>query len=290
MTNASTAGRLAKLAAAAAILAVAALLVLASRGGTERAGAATAATAATVTIKIGTEAFYPPFESFASNNKTIVGLDPDLGAALGRALNARVTFTHTAFDGLLPALSSGRFDVVMAAITDTKERQRTFDFVDYFRSGQGIIVKKGNPEDIHGVRDLCGKKVAVLKASVQQELLEGYNRRMCSSSKITIIALPSDKDALVQIQSGRADASLTQDAVARYNTSTGPAARQFEVANARPIAPTPLGIVFKKGSPWRDRFRTALVRLQRNGTYDRILRKYNLQSGAYKPPTINAGK
>jgi polar amino acid transport system substrate-binding protein len=287
MTNALTAGRLAKPAAAAALLALAALLVLASRGGTERAGAATAAT---VTIKIGTEAFYPPFESFAKNNKTIVGLDPDLGAALGRALNARVTFTHTAFDGLLPALSSGRFDVVMAAITDTKERQRTFDFVDYFRSGQGIIVKKGNPEDIHGVRDLCGKKVAVLKASVQQKMLEGYNRGMCSSSKITVIALPSDKDALVQIQSGRADASLTQDAVARYNTSQGPAARQFEVANARPIAPTPLGIVFKKGSPWRDRFRAALVRLQRNGTYDRILRKYNLQSGAYKPPTINAGK
>jgi polar amino acid transport system substrate-binding protein len=286
MTNALSAGRLPKLAAAAAaVLALGALLVLASRG-----SAAPAAPTATVTIKIGTEAFYPPFESFAKNNKTIVGLDPDLGAALGKALGAKVTFTHTAFDGLLPALSSGRFDVVMAAITDTKERQRTFDFVDYFRSGQGIIVKKGNPEEIEGVRDLCGKKVAVLKASVQQELLEGYNRRMCASDRITIIALPSDKDALVQIQSGRADASLTQDAVARYNTSTGPAARQFEVANARPIAPTPLGIVFKKRSPWRDKFRNALVRLQRNGTYDRILRKYNLQSGAYKPPTINAGK
>lgn len=270
----------------AAVVALAALLVTAGRTGGSTANAATSATV----IKIGTEAFYPPFESFAKDNKTIVGLDPDLGAALGRVLGAEVTFTHTAFDGLLPALGSGRFDVVMAAITDTKERQQTFDFVDYFRSGQGIIVKKGNPKKIHGVRDLCGKKVAVLKASVQQKLLEGFNRNQCASRKITIIALPSDKDALLQIRSGRADASVTQDAVARYNTTKTDAGRQFQVANARPIEPVPLGIVFKKGSPWRDKFKAALVRLQRNGTYNRILKKYNLQSGAYRPVTINAGK
>jgi polar amino acid transport system substrate-binding protein len=286
MTTTLATRRAAKVGVAAAVLAVAAMLLMAARTGGPAASAATSAT----TIKIGTEAFYPPFESFAKNNKTIIGLDPDLGAALGKALGAKVTFTHTAFDGLLPALGAGRFDVVMAAITDTKERQQTFDFVDYFKSGQGIIVKKGNPKNIHGVKDLCGKKVAVLKASVQQKLLDGFNTKECASKKITVIALPSDKDALLQIQSGRADASMTQDAVARYNTTTGAAGRQFEVGNAKPLFPVPLGIVFKKGSPWRDKFRSALQKLQRNGTYDRILKKYNLQSGAYRPVTINAGK
>jgi polar amino acid transport system substrate-binding protein len=286
MTKALATRRAAKVAVATAVLAFAALLLTAARTGGPAASAATSAT----TIKIGTEAFYPPFESFAKNNKTIIGLDPDLGAALGKALGAKVTFTHTAFDGLLPALGAGRFDVVMAAITDTKERQQTFDFVDYFRSGQGIIVKKGNPQKIRGVKDLCGKKVAVLKASVQQKLLEGFNKKECASNKITIIALPSDKDALLQIRSGRADANITQDAVARYNTTTGEAGRQFEVGNAKPLFPVPLGIVFKKGSPWRDKFKSALQKLQRDGTYDRILKKYNLQSGAYRPVTINAGK
>jgi polar amino acid transport system substrate-binding protein len=282
MTTALVPRRAATIVLAAAALALAALVLAASR--------TDAAPSATATIKIGTEAFYPPFESFAKNNKTIVGLDPDLGAALGKALGASVTFTHTAFDGLLPALEAGRFDVVMAAITDTKERQQKFDFVDYFHSGQGIVVKKGNPKNIHGIKDLCGKKVAVLKASVQQKLLEGFNTKECASSKITVIALPSDKDALLQIRSGRADANLTQDSVARYNTTTGEAGRQFELANAKPLLPVPLGIVFKKGSPWRDKFRTALLKLQRAGTYDRILKKYNLSSGAYKPPTVNAGK
>jgi polar amino acid transport system substrate-binding protein len=284
MTHALNTRRAAAL--VAVLAALAALLVVAGRTGGSVANAAPSATV----IKIGTEAYYPPFESFAKDNKTIVGLDPDLGAALGKLLGAKVTFTHTAFDGLLPALGAGRFDVVMAAITDTKERQQTFDFVDYFRSGQGIIVKKGNPQNIRGVKDLCGKKVAVLKASVQQKLLEGFNKKECAARKIVIIALPSDKDALLQIRSGRADASVTQDAVARYNTTSTEAGRQFEVANAKPIDPVPLGIVFKKGSPWRDKFKTALQKLQRDGTYDRILKKYNLQSGAYRPVTINAGK
>jgi polar amino acid transport system substrate-binding protein len=271
--------------ASVVVAALTALLVIAGlTGGT------TASAAAPATIKIGTEAFYPPFESFAKDNKTIVGLDAELGTALGKALGSKVTFTHTAFDGLLPALDSGRFDVVMAAITDTKERQAKFDFVNYFKSGQGIIVKKGNPENIRGLKDLCGKKVAVLKASVQQKLLESTNAKQCSSDKITIVALPSDKDALLQIRSGRADASVSQDAVARYNTSSGDAAKQYQVANAKPIDPVPLGIVFKKGSTLRDQFKSALTKLQANGTYDRILKKYNLSSGALRPVTINAGK
>jgi polar amino acid transport system substrate-binding protein len=284
MTQALISRRIPVLVAVVAVLA--ALLVIAGRTGGSTATAAASAT----TLKIGTEAFYPPFESFAKDNKTIVGLDPDLATALGKVLGAKVTFTHTAFDGLLPALDSGRFDVVMAAITDTKERQAKFDFVDYFKSGQGIIVKKGNPKGIHGLKDLCGKKVAVLKASVQQKLLDAANGKECSSDKITIIALPSDKDALLQIRSGRADATVTQDAVARYNTSAGDAGKQYEVANAKPISPVPLGIVFKKDSPWRDKFKSALQKIQANGTYDKVLKKHNLSSGALRPVTINAGK
>ncbi len=284
MTQALTTRRALALAAVLAVFA--AVLVIAGRADGSTADAAASAT----TIKVGTEAYYPPFESFAKDNKTIVGLDPDLAAALGKVLGAKVTFTHTAFDGLLPALDSGRFDVVMAAITDTKERQAKFDFVDYFKSGQGIIVKKGNPKGIHGLKDLCGKKVAVLKASVQQKLLDATNGKECSSNKISIIALPSDKDALLQIRSGRADASVTQDAVARYNTSSGDAATQYEVANAKPIDPVPLGIVFKKGSPWRDKFKSALQKIQADGSYDKVLAKYKLTSGAYRPVTVNAGK
>jgi len=242
------------------------------------------------TLKVGTEALYPPFESFADDNKTIVGLDPDLANALAQVLGVKVTMTHTAFDGLLTALDGGRFDLVMAAITDTKARQAKYDFVDYFSTGQAIVVKKGNPTGITGVADLCGKNVAVLVSSTQQKLLGQFNAEECKANPIKVTALPSDKDALLQVQTGRADANFTQDAVGTYNAKTIGGGNQFEVANAEPIQPIPVGIVFDKSkTQLRDAFQAALKEIIANGTYDQILAKHGLSGGAKKDVTINGG-
>ena len=239
-------------------------------------------------VSIGTEALYPPFESFADDNKTIVGLDPDLAQSLGQVLGVKVEFTHTAFDGLLTALDGGRFDLVMAAITDTKDREQVYDFVDYFLTGQSIVVKKGNPEGIEGITDLCGRPVAVLKASTQEKLLGQFNEEECAGDPIEIDSFPSDKDALMQVQSGRDDASFTQDAVGSYNAATIGGGNQFEIANSEALLPTPVGIVFtKEDTQLRDAFKAALEKLIADGTYDEILAKYQLESGAVDSVTVN---
>ena len=242
------------------------------------------------TLRMGTEALYPPFESFAPDNKTIVGLDPDLANALGQVLGVKVTMTHTAFDGLLAALDGGRFDFVMAAITDTKARQAKYDFVDYFKTGQAIVVKKGNPLGIKGIPDLCGKNVAVLVASTQEKLLGQFNTNECKANPIKVTALPNDRDALLQVRTGRADANFTQDAVGTYNSKTIGGGNQFEVANAEPIQPIPIGVVFdKSNTQLRDAFVAALKEIISNGTYDQVLAKHELTAGALKDVTVNGG-
>jgi len=239
-------------------------------------------------LSIGTEALYPPFESFAEDNKTIVGLDPDIAHAVGQLLGVDVEFTHTAFDGLLTALDGGRFDLVAAAVTDTKDREKQYDFVDYFLTGQAIVVKKGNPEGIHGVTDLCGKPVAVLKASTQEKLLGQFNDDECSGNPIEIGSFQNDKDALLQVQSGRDVASFTQDAVGAYNSATIGGGNQFELANTEALLPTPVGMVFQKeDSQLRDAVQAALEKLIANGTYQEILTKYQLTSGVVDSITVN---
>jgi polar amino acid transport system substrate-binding protein len=240
------------------------------------------------TLKVGTEALYPPFESFGADNKTIVGLDPDIAAALGQVLGVSLPMTHTAFDGLLTALDGGRFDIVMAAVTDTKAREAKYDFVDYFMTGQAIVVKKGNPAGIKGVSDLCGKNVSVLVSSTQEKLLGEFNSKECAAKKINVTALPNDKDALLQVRTGRADANFTQDAVGRYNAKTIGGGNQFEVANSEPMLPTPVGIVVaKKNTELRDALKAGLEELIANGTYAKILAKNDLSGGAVKDVTIN---
>lgn len=241
-------------------------------------------------LKIGTEAQYPPFESLADDNKTVVGMDPDLAKAIGQLLGVKVEFTNTAFDGLLTALDGGRFDLVVAAVTDTKEREASYDFVDYFMTGQSIVVKKGNPEKIESVEDLCGHPVSVLKASTQLKLLEGFNTKECKDDPIDITALQTDKDALLQVQSGRADASFTQDAVGVYNAKNIGGGNQFEIANTEALLPTPVGAVFtKQDTQLRDAFKAALAALIDNGTYADILAKHDMSQGELDEPGINLG-
>jgi polar amino acid transport system substrate-binding protein len=242
-------------------------------------------------VSVGTEALYPPFEQFASDNKTIEGLDPDLGKALGEVLGIKVEFTHTAFDGLLTALDGGRFDLVIAGITDTKEREAIYDFVNYFMTGQSIVVKKGNPSDIHGIADLCGKPVAVLKASTQEKLLGEFNENECAGNPIDIGSFPSDRDALMQVQSGRSEAAFTQDAVGAYNAKHIGGGNQFEIGNSEALLPVPVGIVFtKESTQLRDAFQAALKEVIASGAYDDILAKWDMSGGSFKDASINGAE
>ncbi len=242
-------------------------------------------------VSVGTEALYPPFEQFASDNKTIEGLDPDLGKALGEVLGIEVEFTHTAFDGLLTALDGDRFDLVIAGITDTKEREAKYDFVNYFMTGQSIVVKKGNPSDIHGIADLCGKPVAVLKASTQEKLLGEFNQEECASDPITIGSFPSDRDALVQVQTGRSEAAFTQDAVGAYNAKNIGGGTQFEIGNSEALLPVPVGMVFgKEDTQLRDAFQAALKEVIASGAYEEILAKWDMSTGSFEDATINGAE
>ena len=242
------------------------------------------------TLSIGTEALYPPYEYLDEDGETIIGLDPDLLDALTAKLGVEYELTDTAFDGLLPALASDRFDLVAAAVTDTAARQAEYDFVDYFLAGQAIVVAAGNPEDITGVEDLCGKAVSVLTSSAQEALLTQFNADQCASSPIQVTALPNDQDALLQVQSGRAAASFTQEPVGRYNAAQISGGNAFEVANTETLYPNPLGLVFTKDdTELRDAFQAALQSLIDDGTYTEILDARDLGSGAVDEATINAG-
>jgi polar amino acid transport system substrate-binding protein len=180
--------------------------------------------------------------------------------------------------------------MIAAAVTDTKARQEKYDFVDYFNAGQAIVVPAGNPEGITAVEDLCGKSVSVLVSSAQEALLNQFNTDECASDAIAITSLPNDQDALLQVQSGRADASFTQEPVGRYNAAQIAGGNAFEVANSEPLYANPLGYVFRKDSTeLRDAVQAALQSLIDDGTYGEILEARELGSGAVEAATVNAG-
>ncbi|MFO7690521.1 MAG: ABC transporter substrate-binding protein [Cryobacterium sp.] len=241
-------------------------------------------------IKIGTEAMYAPYEYLDADGTTIVGFDPDLVTALTQRLGVTFELTNAAFDGLLPALDANRFDMLAAGYTNTAERRAQYDFVNYYKSSQGIVVLAGNPEDIFTMADLCGQPVSVLKASAQESMLVALNDGECATNNVGIVALPDNQTAFLQVQSGRVNALLVQDAVARYNISQQGDGSTFEVSNTELITPTLVGMMFRQDSTkLSGAMQAALQSLIDDGTYAEILDAHTLGSGAVDSATINDG-
>ncbi|MHB0878890.1 MAG: basic amino acid ABC transporter substrate-binding protein [Anaerolineae bacterium] len=131
------------------------LALLAGCGGAAAPTATSAPAGAQLgTVKVGTEAAYPPFEN-KDENGNIVGFDIDLLKAIAANQGFAVEFVDTPFDGIFVALQSGQFDAVISATTITDERKQIVNFSDpYFEAGLAVVVKADSsyqtPDDLEG--------------------------------------------------------------------------------------------------------------------------------------------
>lgn len=92
------------------------------------------------TVKLGTNAAFPPFEYV--EGKEIVGFDITMGQKIAKDYGTKLEVVDMAFDSLIPALQSGTIDFIAAGMSVTEERKKNVDFSDpYFASEQVIIVR-----------------------------------------------------------------------------------------------------------------------------------------------------
>ena len=127
-------------------------------------------------LNVGSDIAYAPFEFYQEGTEIADGLDIDMAAAIAEELGVDAEFLNTGWDGIIPALQTEDFDVIMSAMTITDERSEEIDFVAYITVGTGIVVPTGNPDGITGLADLCGKTVAVQSHRARNRM------RSCSQS------------------------------------------------------------------------------------------------------------
>jgi polar amino acid transport system substrate-binding protein len=230
-------------------------------------------------IRIVTSAPYAPFETFDDNQK-LVGLDIDLGNAIAATLGTRAEWTSIDYNGVIPALQAGKYDMVLASIGDTPEREKVLDFVNYSKQGQVLLVPKGNPAKITGLQDLCGTTMAVESGNVT----EGYFKELddyCTQQGKGVMAvkeLPKTSDALLSLKSGQA-ASVYIGVATAADLMTRPDGADYEVVTPanKPFGYLPrwVGAGIPKNSPeLRDAVEAALKTLLADGTLQKLYDKY----------------
>jgi polar amino acid transport system substrate-binding protein len=244
------------------------------------------------TVNVGSNIQSAPNNFYAADGKTPIGYEVDLAKAIGSKLGVQMAYQDMAFGSLITSLQSGRIDMTMAAMNDTKERQQQIDFVDYFSSGITIMVQKGNPEGITGPDTLCGKNIAVVQGTSHQKFADAQSAKCVQAGKpaITVTATDSDTQNQNQLRTGRVAAILNDLPSAVYISRTAGDGNTFEVVPGPPIEGGPYGIGFAKNSAaLRDSVNKALTALVADGTYLEILQSWGVEQGALKEPAINGG-
>ncbi len=245
------------------------------------------------TLVVGSNVQSAPNNFYAADGSTVIGSDHDLITAVGKKLGLDVEYQNQDFGSLITSLQSGRVDVTIAAMNDTAERQQAIDFVDYLTSGITLMVQKGNPDDITGPDSLCGKAIAVVTGTSQQEFAEATSTQCESDGEeaLDITVTDSDSQNQTQLRTGRIDAIVNDLPSAVYISKTTQDGQAFEVVPGDVIDGAPYGIgVNKDDAELRDAIAAAFDSLIDDGTYGEVLDAWGITSGSVTEATVNGGK
>jgi len=238
------------------------------------------------TLVVATEAQYAPNEFLAPDGHTIIGMDADLTTALGEVMGLKTKLVNADFEAIIPGLAAGRYDLGASSFTDTKEREKTVDFVDYFSAGISFYAKTSANPGVEEIKDLCGKTVAVEKGTVEQEEAEKQDKACGKEGKkaVTVLSFPGQNAVNLAVASGRAELGMADSPVVDYQIKKSEG--QFKLIG-KSYAFAPYGLAIPKNSGMTQPVFEALKHLIADGRYKAILEKWGIQSGAISEPKIN---
>lgn len=151
---------------------------------------------------VGMELAYPPFEMTDTSGKPS-GVSVDLATDLAKRLGRPVVIQNTSFDGLIPALKTGKVDLVISSMTATPERAKSIDFSDpYLATGLCLLLKSDSPARSIADLDRAGVKVAVKKGTT------GHLYATNQLKKATLLVLDKESAAVLEVSQGKADAFI----------------------------------------------------------------------------------
>ena len=232
----------------------------------------TAALAEPVKIGVAAEP-YPPFTSpDASGNW--VGWEVDFMNAICKQAAIECVITPTAWDGIIPALTSGQIDVIMSSMSITAERAQTIDFSDkYYNTPAMIVTAKGSgiTPDAAG---LTGKIIGVQVSTTHETYTQKYFAEVAAEVKTYQTLDEHNQD----LAAGRVDAvmgdSIAMDAFLKSEAGMACCEAVGAVADDAEILGAGVGFGLRKGDPLLATLNEAIKAIRADGTYDAISKPY----------------
>ena len=238
-------------------------------------------------LLVGLEAGYQPFE-MQDEKGNIIGFDVDMAYEMGKALfgeggEKKVKLINTAWEGIIPALMTHKFDIIMSGMTVLQSRNLKINFCDpYYYIGQCLLIQRKDKEKYKSYHDLNKKgvivtsKLGVTGAFTAEKLLPNATLRL----------FKMEGEGALQVANGLADGFIYDEPQVRVFAAMY---RDKTVGIYEPLTYEPLAWAIRKGDPdflnWLNNF---LAQVRGDGRWDQLKEKWFVEyiiemAGKQKP-------
>jgi polar amino acid transport system substrate-binding protein len=237
------------------------------------------------TLSVASDASYAPNEFMGPDGHTVIGMDADLMKAVAAEMGLKANIVNVPFASILTGLAAGKYDVGASSFTDTKAREKTVDFVDYFTAGESFFTKASGGVSISTIADICGKTVAVETGTTEKDDATTQSGKCTKAGKpaVKVVVFPDQNGANLALSSGRAQLDFADSPVAAYQVQKS--GGQFKLVGAS-FANAPYGLAVAKNSGLAKPILAAVQALLKSGSYSSILAHWGLQGGAITPAGV----
>lgn len=221
-------------------------------------------------LKVANDASYPPF-GYIENGNEVVGFEIDLLKEISKIVGFTYDMSIVSFDGIIPALKSGKIDMAISSMSATAERAKAVTFSAPYYEGITIFLKHKDNKT-YSVDDLSGKKIGVYIGTVQ----DIYSTNLAKKdNSITVIRSNDIFGAIMNLKSKKVDIVLADRATAKGYLKDN---QELESFGELPDGSEGLAMVFDKNANQElvEKINAALITLKENGKYNELLKKYDL--------------
>jgi polar amino acid transport system substrate-binding protein len=220
-------------------------------------------------LRVGFESGYLPFE-MTNTKGDYIGFDIDMGKALAKAMGVKYVPVNTAWDGIIPALMTNKFDIIISGMTCTQERNLAINFADpYIVIGQAILLNKKHEGKVLSYKDLNDPKFII--TSKLGTTGEQAVKRMIP--KATYKSFEVETEACMEVIQGNADATVYDLPLIEIVQAQHGAGKT--IALTEPFTFEPLAMAVRKGDPDFLNFLNNFLRQYKNdGRYEKAYAKW----------------
>lgn len=217
---------------------------------------------ATDTIKMATNAAFPPYEY--KEGEAFVGIDVDIATAIAEELGKKLEIVDMEFDSIITSVKQGEVDFGMAGMTVTDERKVDVDFSSSYATGVQVVIVKEDSE-IKDLDGLEGKKIGVqLGTTGDIYATDDYGSEF-------VTQYGKGADAVIALNGGDVDAVIIDNEPAKAFVAANEGLKILETE----YAVEDYAIAVKKGNTeLLESIDAALETLTANGKIDEIIAKY----------------